>query len=111
MRVQELESPVRQASRMAAQLPHTHCTPATPAALPPPHAQVARQLGAAGWVPQVIVCSNAQRTRQTLDVMQQVLPELAEADAHFLVGGGCPGQLPPPTTAPSCGAHMRTYGQ
>lgn len=46
--------------------------------------QVARQLGAAGWVPQVIVCSNAQRTRQTLDVMQQVLPELAEADAHFL---------------------------
>lgn len=46
--------------------------------------QVARQLAAEGWLPQVVVCSNAQRTRQTLDQMQTVLPELADADAHFL---------------------------
>ncbi|PSC74382.1 phosphoglycerate mutase [Micractinium conductrix] len=46
--------------------------------------QVAQQLQEAGWVPQVIVCSTAQRTRQTLDVMQQAMPELAQADAHFL---------------------------
>ena len=48
--------------------------------------QVAQQLRDAGgpWVPQVVVCSNSLRTRQTLDVMQRVLPELADADAHFL---------------------------
>lgn len=34
--------------------------------------QVAEQLKAAGWMPQVVVCSNAQRTRQTLDEMQRV---------------------------------------
>lgn len=32
--------------------------------------QVAAQLRDAGWLPQVVVCSNARRTRQTLDAMQ-----------------------------------------
>lgn len=36
--------------------------------------QVAEQLRAAGWMPEVVVCSNAQRTRQTLDEMQRVRP-------------------------------------
>jgi phosphohistidine phosphatase SixA len=55
-----------------------------PACLPLRPAQVAEQLRAAGWLPQVVVCSNAQRTRQTLDQMQKAVPELADSDAHFL---------------------------
>lgn len=46
--------------------------PAAPL-LPP---QVGEQLRAAGWLPEVVICSNAQRTRQTLDVLQKVMPEL-----------------------------------
>lgn len=38
--------------------------------------QVGEQLRATGWLPQVVICSNAQRTRQTLDVLQRVLPGL-----------------------------------
>lgn len=56
-----------------------------PPLVSPPHAlQVAEQLLAGGWLPEVVVCSNARRTRQTLDAMQGAVPELAEADAHFL---------------------------
>ncbi len=46
--------------------------------------QVARQLRERGWIPDVVVCSNALRTRQTFDVMRDEIPELADADAHFL---------------------------
>lgn len=46
--------------------------------------EVGEQLRAAGWLPEVVICSNAQRTRQTLDVLQKVMPELGEADQHFL---------------------------
>jgi len=37
-----------------------------------------------GWVPDVVVCSNALRTRQTLEAMREEMPELEDADAHFL---------------------------
>lgn len=46
--------------------------------------QVAEKLRAAGWLPEVVICSNAKRTRQTLDVLAKVIPELEDADAHFL---------------------------
>ncbi|KAI3425855.1 hypothetical protein D9Q98_007829 [Chlorella vulgaris] len=45
---------------------------------------VGEQLRATGWLPQVVICSNAQRTRQTLDVLQKTIPELGDADQHFL---------------------------
>lgn len=46
--------------------------------------QVGKQLKEAGWLPDVLVCSNSLRSRQTLDVMRQELPELEDVDAHFL---------------------------
>ncbi len=46
--------------------------------------QVAKQLRELGWVPDVVICSNALRTRQTYDVLRDEIPELADADAHFL---------------------------
>lgn len=45
---------------------------------------VARQLQERGWRPQVVLCSNALRTKQTYEAMLEVMPELEEADAHFL---------------------------
>ncbi|PRW57804.1 phosphoglycerate mutase [Chlorella sorokiniana] len=47
-------------------------------------AEQLQQLADSGWTPQVVVCSNARRTRQTLDVMAAAWPALAEADSHFL---------------------------
>ncbi|KAL2622368.1 hypothetical protein R1flu_002573 [Riccia fluitans] len=37
-----------------------------------------------GWLPQLILCSNSTRTRETLEIMQQHLPQLEEAEVHFL---------------------------
>ena len=45
---------------------------------------MAKQLRELGWVPDVVICSNALRTRQTYDVLRDEIPELADADAHFL---------------------------
>ena len=48
------------------------------------HTQVATQLKAAGWLPDVLIASNAVRSRETLDAMREVLPELDYADIHYL---------------------------
>ena len=64
-----LATPARPAARRAA---HQMLPPTLPA---PPLLLLA---------PQVVVCSNARRTRQTLDEMAAAWPALAEADAHFL---------------------------
>ena len=50
-------------------------SPTHPPARPPhppthPPRQVAQQMRERGWVPQVVICSNALRTRQTLEAMQ-----------------------------------------
>ncbi|KAG6552153.1 hypothetical protein Mapa_006255 [Marchantia paleacea] len=37
-----------------------------------------------GWIPQLILCSDSTRTRETLDIMQQQVPELLDADVRFL---------------------------
>lgn len=37
-----------------------------------------------GWIPDVVICSNALRSKQTLEAMGEELPELEDADAHFL---------------------------
>jgi phosphohistidine phosphatase SixA len=46
-------------------------------------ADVARQLRAAGWLPDVLVCSNAVRSRQTLEEMRRELG-VDDADEHYL---------------------------
>ncbi|KAL3691656.1 hypothetical protein R1sor_005307 [Riccia sorocarpa] len=38
----------------------------------------------AGWLPQLILCSDSTRTRETLEIMQQHSPELQGAEVHFL---------------------------
>jgi phosphohistidine phosphatase SixA len=60
-----------------------HDRPVTPAGAAAA-ADVARQLASSGWVPQVLVCSNAARSRQTLDEMRRALPALGDADEHVL---------------------------
>lgn len=45
---------------------------------------MAAKLRARGWIPQVVVCSNALRTRQTYDSLSSMIPELEDADLHFL---------------------------
>lgn len=46
--------------------------------------KVARQLRDMAWLPDVIVCSNARRTKQTMEVMSEVLLELGHVDVHYL---------------------------
>jgi phosphohistidine phosphatase SixA len=36
-----------------------------------------------GWVPDLVLASNAKRTRQTLDEMSSVIQRLADLDTHF----------------------------
>lgn len=45
--------------------------------------QVALRLNGRGWLPDVVLASNSTRTKQTIDEMCGVLPELAAADAHY----------------------------
>ena len=42
---------------------------------------VAAQLRGAGWVPQVVLCSNALRSVQTLEHMRGAMPELEGGQA------------------------------
>lgn len=44
---------------------------------------VASLLAAKGWVPDLILASNAVRTKQTLDAMSAVMPALGDVDSHF----------------------------
>lgn len=45
--------------------------------------QVAQKLSALGWLPDLIVASNARRTRQTLDSMAAAEDKFGAVDAHF----------------------------
>lgn len=45
---------------------------------------VALQLRDAGWIPEVLIASNATRSRQTLEELRRQIPALEDADAHFL---------------------------
>ncbi|GKV18866.1 hypothetical protein SLEP1_g29191 [Rubroshorea leprosula] len=46
--------------------------------------KVAEKLQQMGWIPQLILSSNAQRTRETLDIMQEQVAEFLEAEVHFI---------------------------
>lgn len=65
---------VRSSAALSRSCLHTY----TPACAPQP------AFACPALPPQVVVCSNARRTRQTLDVMAAAWPALAEADSHFL---------------------------
>ncbi|KAF9618339.1 hypothetical protein IFM89_000974 [Coptis chinensis] len=45
---------------------------------------VSRKLQERGWLPQLILSSNAARTRETLKIMQEEVQGLLEAEVHFL---------------------------
>ena len=58
--------------------PCTHaCLPCSEAA------ELARLLLAKGWVPDIVLASNARRSRQTLEEMGGVMEALADADSHL----------------------------
>ena len=63
--IRDHDRPITEAGRVAAQ-------------------QIADQLKATGWIPEILIASNAMRSRQTLDAMQTRLSELDYADIHFL---------------------------
>ena len=46
--------------------------------------QIAQQLAAGGWLPDVLISSNAVRSRETLEAMREALPALDYSDIHFL---------------------------
>lgn len=46
--------------------------------------QIAEQLASTGWLPEVLISSNAVRSRETLEAMREALPALDYADIHFL---------------------------
>ncbi|KAL4522750.1 hypothetical protein Ndes2526A_g00898 [Nannochloris sp. 'desiccata'] len=45
---------------------------------------IADQIKAAGWLPDVFICSNAVRSRETFEAIREHLPETDYADIHFL---------------------------
>lgn len=45
---------------------------------------VAQKLRHIGWIPDLLISSNALRSRQTLDELLMVLPEIEDADQHLL---------------------------
>ena len=45
---------------------------------------VARHLRDVAWLPDLLLCSNSRRTRQTVDAMAAEVPAFGDADAHFL---------------------------
>ncbi len=46
-------------------------------------AQIARLLQEKGWVPDVVLASNARRTKQTLEEMSNVMEGLGDVDTHL----------------------------
>jgi len=46
--------------------------------------QIADQIKAAGWLPDVFICSNAVRSRETFEAIRDHHPETDYADIHFL---------------------------
>ncbi|KDP29022.1 hypothetical protein JCGZ_16411 [Jatropha curcas] len=47
-------------------------------------AKVSQKLQQLGWIPQLILSSNATRTRETLKVMQEQVPGFVDAEVHFI---------------------------
>ncbi|KAJ7553314.1 hypothetical protein O6H91_06G092600 [Diphasiastrum complanatum] len=47
-------------------------------------ANIAAKLREKGWIPEIILCSDSIRTRETLGIMQQHFLEYLEAEVHFL---------------------------
>ncbi|KAK6933852.1 Histidine phosphatase superfamily, clade-1 [Dillenia turbinata] len=45
---------------------------------------VSRKLQQLGWIPQLILLSDAQRTRETLKIMQKEVPSFLEAEVRFV---------------------------
>ncbi|GJP38178.1 hypothetical protein CLOM_g22632 [Closterium sp. NIES-68] len=45
---------------------------------------IAKKLARLGWTPSLILCSDATRTRETLDIMREAEDGFAEAEARFL---------------------------
>uniref|UniRef100_A0A2P2JLL0 Uncharacterized protein LOC105642119 isoform X4 n=1 Tax=Rhizophora mucronata TaxID=61149 RepID=A0A2P2JLL0_RHIMU len=47
-------------------------------------AKVSQKLRQLGWIPQLILCSDAIRTRETLKIMQEQVPSFSDAEVHFI---------------------------
>ncbi|KAL2341450.1 hypothetical protein Fmac_009390 [Flemingia macrophylla] len=47
-------------------------------------ARVSRKLQQLGWIPELILSSDAARTKETLKIMQEQVQELVEAEVHFV---------------------------
>ncbi|KAF2286572.1 hypothetical protein GH714_017822 [Hevea brasiliensis] len=47
-------------------------------------AAVAQKLQLSGWIPQLILSSDATRSRETLKIIQEQVPDLLDADVHFI---------------------------
>eukprot|EP00798_Chlamydomonas_sp_ICE-L_P030021 gene30021-17915_t len=46
-------------------------------------AAIAKKLSEMGWKPDLVLASNSKRTKQTLDAMADVMPELSDVDTHL----------------------------
>ncbi|ESW19548.1 hypothetical protein PHAVU_006G134500 [Phaseolus vulgaris] len=46
--------------------------------------RVSRKLQELGWIPELILSSDAARTKETLKIMQEQVQELVEAEVHFV---------------------------
>ncbi|XP_027365564.1 uncharacterized protein At3g52155, chloroplastic isoform X2 [Abrus precatorius] len=46
--------------------------------------KVSRKLQELGWIPELILSSDAARTKETLRIMQEQVQELLEAEVHFV---------------------------
>lgn len=47
-------------------------------------ASLASKLHLVGWLPDLILCSDSVRTRETLNTMKECIPEFGDAEVHFL---------------------------
>ncbi|KAI5065968.1 hypothetical protein GOP47_0018592 [Adiantum capillus-veneris] len=47
-------------------------------------ASLGSKLQLVGWLPDLILCSDSVRTRETLDVMKEHVPEFRNVEVHFL---------------------------
>jgi phosphohistidine phosphatase len=45
---------------------------------------VASHLRDNAWLPDLLLCSNSKRTRQTVEAMADAVPAFGDADSHFL---------------------------
>ncbi|KAI4298865.1 hypothetical protein L6164_032379 [Bauhinia variegata] len=47
-------------------------------------AKISRKLQELGWIPELILSSDAARTKETLKIMQEQVEELVKAEVHFV---------------------------